>query len=223
MSNKNYHTDRGQHLRYDAHGRRISSKSPSHPVLKFLLLYLLPYVVINGLILCLVLARPAIDAEDPDTTDYKTATVRFKVHSLLPLKKITASLEGENVTLNKDGDGYVIDTDANGNLSIYTEAYNKMSDTKYIQINVLDDVAPTIDEDSVTLQEGYLEFHVDDSQSGVNFDSIYGIDAEGDRVRPSQVNKTTGIVSFSIKSDSITVYVEDLAGNQSSGTFSLQD
>ncbi len=37
-----------------------------------------------------------------DTTDYKTLDVSFKVHSLLPLKKMTTTLESQPIEFQKE-------------------------------------------------------------------------------------------------------------------------
>ena len=91
------------------------------------------------------------------------------------------------------------------------------------QINSFDENPPVIDEDNVVLGTGYLEFTVSDSQSGVDFDSIYGIDKDGNNLKPKQTEEASGKVVFSLKTNSITVYVSDKAGNQISGNFTLED
>ena len=91
------------------------------------------------------------------------------------------------------------------------------------QINSFDENPPVIDEDNVVLGSGYLEFTVSDSQSGVDFDSIYGIDKDGNNLKPTQTEEASGKVVFSLKTNSITVYVSDKAGNQISGNFTLED
>ena len=78
-----------------------------------------------------------------------------------------------------------------------------------------------IDKDSVDIGSGYVEFQVSDTQSGVSFDSIYGVDSDGDNVKPIDVNKESGVVTMPMKAESITVYLSDQAGNQSTGKFSL--
>ena len=195
---KNYRSTPGPSLRYDARGQLVKSK-PKSRVLHFILCYLLPYLIINGLILLFVIQQPTIETTEPDTKDYQTASIEIKVDSLVPLKSLTATMDGAELPLEKSG-------------SIWTA---------YVQINLLDDVGPTVDEESVNLGAGYLEFTVSDTQSGVNWDSIYGVDSLGNNVKPTDINKQTGRVTFSMAGDAITVYIRDLADNESSANFSV--
>ena len=56
---KNYRSTPGPSLRYDARGQLVKSK-PKSRVLHFILCYLLPYLIINGLILLFVIQQPTI-------------------------------------------------------------------------------------------------------------------------------------------------------------------
>ena len=96
-----------------------------------------------------------------------------------------------------------------------------MSDSVNVQVSLLDRTGPVIDKDSVDIGSGYVEFQVSDTQSGVSFDSIYGVDSDGDNVKPIDINKESGVVTMPMKAESITVYLSDQAGNQSTGKFSL--
>ena len=49
-----------------------------------------------------VTATPKIEMTISDTTDYKTLDVSFKVHSLLPLKKMTTTLESQPIEFQKE-------------------------------------------------------------------------------------------------------------------------
>ena len=44
---------------------------------------------------------PRIEMNISDTTDYKTVDVSFKIHSLLPLKKMTTTLESETIEFKR--------------------------------------------------------------------------------------------------------------------------
>lgn len=209
-----------QNLKYDTYGRSLQKKSGGG-ILRFLFGFLVPYIVINGIIFLLVTASPSVEVSDPNTTDYKTATVSIKPGGLLPLKNLTATLEGEPIELTKDGSDYTAILDDNGTLTVTATSVNGMIKTCRTQVNLLDETPPVIDEDSVNLGAGYIEFTVSDNQSGVDFDSIYAIDGDGDNIRPTDVNKSTGTVMFSMKTDTLQVYVKDLAGNEVPATFSV--
>ena len=74
--------------RNSAHGRQIKDDSSKSGILRFFLGFLIPYLVINGLILFFVIQTPTITADEPDTKDYKSADVSFKVSSLIPMKSV---------------------------------------------------------------------------------------------------------------------------------------
>ncbi len=218
---RNY-TDR-RTSRYAAHNTQIKPKpAATHSGLfRFLAGFLIPYVLINGLVLLFVIQAPTIKASEPDTKDYQNAEVSFKVSSLIPLKSVTATIEGQEVALEKDGSTYKCTLTNNGNLTVTAVAINNMTKSSHIQINLLDEANPVIDEDSVVLGAGYLEFEVSDTQSGVDWDSIYAVDSLGNNLKPTDVNKTTGRITFSMAADSITVYVSDLAKNQAQANFAV--
>ena len=208
-------------MRYDANGRLVKGKSSQSGPPRFLLGFLIPYVVINGLILLFVIQAPSIDASEPDTKDYQNAEVSFKVSSLIPVKSVTASIEGQPVELEKSGKTYKCILTENGNLTVTAVAINNMTKSSHIQVNLLDETNPVIDEESVVLGAGYLEFIVSDTQSGVDWDSIYAVDSLGNNLKPTDINRTTGKVTFSMAADSIVVYVKDLAKNEAQASFAV--
>lgn len=225
MTNRNSAANQRQRIRYDAYGRPVASKKTGNRVLSFFLGFLLPYVLLNGIILFLVIAAPDIQVGDPDTKDYQTASLQFTVKSLLPLKTVTANIEGQEVELVKSGDSYSADVNTNGTMTIVVKSLNGMSDSAHVQINLLDDAAPVIDEDTVVVGAGYIEFDVSDAQSGLDFDSIYAIDGDGDNLRPTDVQKIddkSGHFTFAMKSDSLQVYISDTANNQCSANFTTE-
>lgn len=207
--------------RYSAHGNLMKNTSSQSGLSRFLLGFLIPYLIINGLVLLFVIQAPTITASEPDTKDYQNAEVSFKVSSLIPLKSVTASIEGQDVPLEKSGSSYKCTVTNNGNLTVTAVAINSMTKSSHIQINLLDEANPVIDEDSVVLGAGYLEFVVSDTQSGVDWDSIYAVDSLGNNLKPTDVNKTTGKVTFSMAADSISVYVKDLANNEAQANFAV--
>ncbi|NWO22364.1 hypothetical protein HW273_10765 [Oribacterium sp. oral taxon 102] len=209
-----------QPLRYDAYGRPLRNRK-KNGALRFLLGFLLPYLVINGILLFLVITKPTIRAEEPDTTDYQHAAIRFEIDSLLPMRSVKATLEGDPIELTKKGSVYSAELEANGNLTISVESLNRMTDVEHISINILDETAPSIEESSAVIGAGYVEFQVSDSQSGVNFDSIYATDSDGSHLKPTDIQRTSGKITFSMKGDSLNVYVQDLAGNQQTVNFSV--
>lgn len=192
--------------------------------LSILLHYVLPYLVINSIILFFVLATPKLKVNEAmETDDPAVRTLLVHVDSILPIKEFTAKLEGKEQNFTKENQNYIISLTGNGNLRISAKSINGMMQVSNTQINSFDENPPVIDEDNVVLGSGYVEFTVSDDQSGVDYATIYGIDKDGDNLKPTNIDEATGKVTFSMKSNGLTVYVSDKSGNQVTGNFTLEE
>ena len=192
--------------------------------LSILLHYVLPYLVINSIILFFVLATPKLKVnEATETDDPAVRTLLVHVDSILPIKEFTAKLEGKEQNFTKENQNYIISLTGNGNLRISAKSINGMMQVSNTQINSFDENPPVIDEDNVILGSGYVEFTVSDDHSGVDYATIYGIDKDGDNLKPTNIDEATGKVTFSMKSNGLTVYVSDKSGNQVTGNFTLEE
>ena len=192
--------------------------------LSFLVRYVIPYLIINSIILFFVLATPKLKVNEiTETEDPTVRTLLVHVDSILPIKEFTAKLEGKEQNFTKENQNYIISITGNGNLRISVKSINGMMQVSNTQVNSFDENPPVIDEDNVILGSGYVEFTVTDDQSGVDFATIYGIDKDGDNLKPTDIEESSGKVTFSMKSNGLTVYVSDKAGNQITGNFTLEE
>ena len=190
-------------------------------ILRNLVFYVLPFVVVNRILFTLITASPKIELTIGETTDYKTVDISFRVRSILPIREMTVTLESQPVEVERSDGAYRATLDSNGTLEIYAEGWNGMSVRDNEHIAVLDDAAPVIDQEDYVLEDGHLEFLVSDSQSGVDFSSIYGTEADGQNVRPASYSEDTGRVVFEMEGSDVTVFVSDFAGNISQAAFSI--
>ena len=190
-------------------------------ILRNLVFYVLPFVVVNLILFTLITASPKIELTIGETTDYKTVDISFRVRSILPIREMTVTLESQPVEVERSDGAYRATLDSNGTLEIYAEGWNGMSVRDNEHIAVLDDAAPVIDQEDYVLEDGHLEFLVSDSQSGVDFSSIYGTEADGQNVRPASYSEDTGRVVFEMEGSDVTVFVSDFAGNISQAGFSI--
>ena len=190
-------------------------------ILRNLVFYVLPFVVVNLILFTLITASPKIELTIGETTDYKTVDISFRVRSILPIREMTVTLESKPVEVERSDGAYRATLDSNGTLEIYAEGWNGMSVMDNEHIAVLDDAAPVIDQEDYVLEDGHLEFLVSDSQSGVDFSSIYGTEADGQNVRPASYSEDTGRVVFEMEGSDVTVFVSDFAGNISQAAFSI--
>lgn len=192
--------------------------------LSILVRYVIPYLIINSIILFFVLATPKLKVNEvTETEDPTVRTLLVHVDSILPIKEFTAKLEGKEQNFTKENQNYIISITGNGNLRISAKSINGMMQLSNTQVNSFDENPPVIDEDNVILGSGYVEFTVTDDQSGVDFATIYGIDKDGDNLKPTDIEESSGKVTFSMKSNGLTVYVSDKAGNQITGNFTLEE
>lgn len=187
-----------------------------------LLWYVLPFIVFNLLLLFLVTASPRIELTVGDTTDYKTVDVSIKVKSLIPIRKLTTTLESQDIEFKKEGGVYHSTLTNNGALEIYVESWNGMPARQNEHIAVLDDTAPSIDEETVVMEDGKLELIAEDNISGINYEAVYATDDAGKRTAPVSYDKETGRITFDLEKGSLTVYLEDMAGNANQACFFLK-
>ena len=210
-----------QRILYDANGVRIKGSRIPMKLKRALLFYVLPYIVLNGLIFFLVTATPNVDMRVLDTSDYRHTQVEFEIKSLLPISELSVNMESEPLEYEEASrHHYICDIDQNGMLYVTVKSWNGMQTTNYVDVSVLDDTAPSIDEETCVISEGYLTFTIEDSQSGVDFDSIYGIYDGDKQVKPIRMDTATGTVTIPMYSDTIELHFEDLVGNARMGTIS---
>lgn len=189
--------------------------------LTVLLFYVLPFIVVNGLIFILVTARPKGEVIINESSDYISTTMELKIKSLLPLKTMELALDGTPIEVTKTGSKtYTAILTTNGMLEIKLTCFNKMKTILYEQVNVLDDTPPAA-KDNV-LEDGILSFRLEDSQSGVDFSSISACDEDNPEILPLSIDRSTGLVTFEIKKENLAVTVKDMIGNELHITFTSQ-
>ena len=192
-----------------------------NPILKNLVFYVLPFVIINLLLFTLITASPRIALTVGETTDYRTVDISFKVKSILPIREMTVTLESQPLEMEHSDGAYRASLDSNGTLDIYVKSWNGMTARHNEHIAVLDDAPPSIDQENYVLEEGHLEFLVTDSQSGVDYSSIYGTTPDGQNLRPTSTDQGTGRVTFEMEGSELTVFVSDYAVNVSQAAFAI--
>lgn len=193
-------------------------ESKDNKILKFILYAFLPYIIINGLILFLIIDKPEIIILNKDQENVKE--IRFVIKHILPIENISIINNEEKAYYYKDKREYVLPVDNNGTYKISATTINKMTDNVYVDINSKDDVNPTIDIENATYAAGNLTINIEDIDSGINYDAVYGI-INDEITKPSFIDKATGTVKFRISSNqNITVHIEDLAGNVTESTIS---
>jgi hypothetical protein len=198
--------------------RRDNGKSG---FLSVLLFYVLPFIVINGIIFLLVTARPKAEITIGESSDFISTTMELKVKSLLPIKTMEVSLDSTPIELTKTGGStYKTTLKNNGTLEVKLTGFNKMKSVSYETVNVLDDTPPAV-KDNV-LENEILSFRLEDTQSGVDYSSITASDEDNADILPLSIDRSTGLVTFEIKKENITITAKDKIGNELHVTFTPQ-
>ncbi|WP_349671753.1 hypothetical protein [Lacrimispora sp.] len=198
--------------------RRDNGKSG---FLSVLLFYVLPFIVINGFIFILVTARPKAEITIGESSDFISTTMELKVKSLLPIKTMEVSLDSTPIELTKTGGStYKTTLKNNGTLEVKLTGFNKMKSVSYETVNVLDDSSPAVKDEVV--DNGILSFRLEDTQSGVDYSSITASDEDNTDILPLSIDRSTGLVTFEIKKENITITAKDKIGNELHVTFTPQ-
>lgn len=203
--------------------RPYKYKKPVDSELLYLLLfYILPFIVVNGIIFFLVTTKPKYELVVEGTHDYRTTDITFSIKSFMPLKEVTVKMDSEPVDLVKVGKKkYQATIDHNGSLEIYMKNFNSMALLEYEYIDILDNEAPSVDD--CVFEDGILTFTISDSQSGVDYSSIIGHTDTGEEILPLSVVQDTGVVAFPMDSRGLTVSARDMSGNEFLTTFSVNE
>lgn len=211
----------------DRHTYRSSRPYKYHNTLdsdliQLLLFYILPFILVNGIIFFLVTTKPKYEVVIEGTSDYRTTDITFTIKSVMPLKEVTIKMDAEPLDLVKVGKKtYRSTVNHNGSLEIYMKNFNGMALLEYAHIDILDDEPPAI-EDYVS-EDGLLSFTIIDTQSGVDYSSISALTSAGQQILPLNVDKATGRVSFQMDPNGLSVSVKDMSGNEYLTTFSLNE
>ena len=128
------------------------------------------------------------------------------------------TLDGEPLELEKGKHRtYTATVYKNGSIESCVVNLNGMPATVFEHVNVLDDNPPEFS--STDIQDGVVTITLSDSQSGINFDSIYALDSAGERVEPTSVDRASNTLSFEMDPAGLHVYARDKADNEVQGTF----
>ncbi|SET88949.1 hypothetical protein SAMN05443270_1888 [Lacrimispora sphenoides] len=181
--------------------------------LSVLLFYVLPFIVINGLIFFLVTSRPKGEITIGESSDYISTTMELKIKSLLPVNSMEVSLNGSPVEITKTGlKTYSAVLKSNGTLTVKLTCFNKMKTVIDEQVDVLDDTPPVIKDKVV--ENGILYFRLEDSQSGVDYSSISACDEDNQDIAPMSIDRSTGRVTFELIKDNLNITAKDNIGNE---------
>ena len=183
------------------------------------LFYVIPFLLLNLLIFFLVTLRPKFKLHIEESVDFRSAEIELEMHPRLPLAAFDVKLDDTPLNLENLGGGhYKTSVDKNGTLEVTVRYINGMSRTQYEHIGSVDDQPPLISGEE--LDGNMLTVSFDDAQSGVDYDSIYGIDANEERVLPRSIDDTAHTAVFQITTDRLEIHASDKLGHEAVCNFS---
>lgn len=198
---------------------RRKKQGESNDFLTVLLFYVLPFIVINSIIFYLFTAKPKIEITVSDTEDYLTTTATVTIHSLLPTKDLSISQDGQAIQPETaKGKTYTVPITSNGVLEVSVKNFNGMSAAEFYHINLLDDAAPTVRKYTLD-DDGIITISLEDTQSGVDLETVYAVDSEGAQSFPISQDNSAGEVQFEMDSQGLTLHAKDFTGNELLVTF----
>ena len=193
-------------------------KKPGNVVL----FYIIPFLLINLLIFFLVTLRPKFKLHIEESSDFRTAEIQVEMHPRLPLAAFEVKLDDTPLNLENLGGGhYKASVDKNGTLEVTVRYINGMHRTQYEHIGSVDDQPPLISGDE--LDGNMLTVSFDDPQSGINYDSIYAMDADEERVLPSSIDESENKAIFQVLTSRLEVHVSDQLGHEAVANFTELD
>ena len=193
-------------------------KKPGNVVL----FYIIPFLLINLLIFFLVTLRAKFKLHIEESSDFRTAEIQVEMHPRLPLAAFEVKLDDTPLNLENLGGGhYKASVDKNGTLEVTVRYINGMHRTQYEHIGSVDDQPPLISGDE--LDGNMLTVSFDDPQSGINYDSIYAMDADEERVLPSSIDESENKAVFQVLTSRLEVHISDQLGHEAVANFTELD
>ncbi len=183
-------------------------------IARFFLGFLFPYIAINGLILFLFVSSPEIVIKDQNDNKHINSTILFTINSTLPIISVNITENETNIPYTKNGNDYSFTINENGSYLISATSINQMTTTTFATVETIDDTVPYIDLSTVAFSSNILSFNINDNESGINYENIYGTTTENKKIEPSYIDRSTGTIQFKLESyDGFIIHIEDLKGN----------
>ena len=204
--------------------KRLNKNKPttSNIIFKFFFYFLIPYVLINGIIFFLFIQSPTINVVANDSQNYEENKIKFSIECLLPLSYIKTYFQNEEIPYTKFGDYYSVDVSENGTYQIKVLAINQSKAETSVNIETIDSTPPNIDIDNAIVAGNTLILSVNDDQTEINYDKVYATKDNGDKIDATYIDKVSGTVQFQVESgEKIVVHIEDMIGNSAETSFTL--
>lgn len=160
----------------------------------------------------LLFVNPKLSLDSQANDIVGKPSYRLTVSSLIPISRITATINGMNTPVYETGDNtYTIEPTQNGELNITVVLKNHQSSSLSYQVSGVDTTVPTLL--SSSYKNGKLVLYLSDTQSGIDYNSIYAVSPAGNKLYPDSTNETDNYITFDCKETSLNIFIPDKTGN----------
>lgn len=138
---------------------------------------------------------------------------RIIADSPMLVDRVNVAIDGHSIPVYEiESHVYSVEPSLNGQMEVTVTLANKNSSTQHVDVTNVDKENPVAIGCS---KEGDLVFlYLSDNLSGIDYDNIKAATLTGETVEPASVDPSSGCVTFSNLTETVNVYVSDLAGNQ---------
>lgn len=191
----------------------IRSRKRRHDVLLVLCWTVACLAIVACIILPISMATARVEVSWVEGTPAGSPVLQLAADSFIPIESITAYLDGKEVRVHEVAEQiYQLYPDQNGRLVLTLTLMNKHTTEATVEVVGVDHTPPQLV--SSSLESGELEIFLEDTDSAIDFDGIYALSVNGDRVEPLRCNPGAGSVVFAFPEDSLNIFVSDECGNQ---------
>lgn len=139
-------------------------------------------------------------------------TYTLEVTSRMPVKRITAEINGRNVPVYEmDAHVYSIEPMVNGRMAVTVTLVNNQQSVQYIDVGNVDLEAPVLI--STETRDGLVYLYLSDTGLGIDYANVSTISAGGEAVKPQFIDEKVGCIALPYPNETLNVYIPDFAEN----------
>ena len=163
------------------------------------------------LLLPLLFISPKYTVTETGTNDEGLPVYTIDVSTVLPVKDVTASIGNMGIKVKEtDSHTYTVSPFENGEMNVSVSLFNSQVTAKTVTVTSVDETAPDVKGSSA--EDGNLVIMASDSDSGLDLESVYAEDADGNLIEPKKVSDD-GEIEFESPETGWNIYISDKTGN----------
>ena len=156
----------------------------------------------------LLFVTPEISSALIDGTTPGSPVVEIQTKSLLPVESVKAKMGIHEMNVYQVAeDAYRVRPTQNGTLVITVTLTNKQSTETRVEVDSVDVTPPQLLGSS--LVDGELEIFLSDDSGELDFDGIYAVDADGNKVYPLRCDTEKMSVVFANPDAYLNIFISD--------------